>query len=164
LRHVRGLSVSDEIEEIEEIEELAYVILQTVNRTQAKGTTARIISPRDPEVADELGMDPDEDRLLTAVEYLLEEGYVVPAGIDLPRGDYTIAPAGLEWLEMGATTEPLEAPGEAPSEEAIEPSEDPREPPQEQLPRRLSQPLIQAHKRVDREPTERPWWRRWFGT
>jgi hypothetical protein len=109
-------------------------------------------------------MDPDEDRLLTAVEYLLEEGYVVPAGIDLPRGDYTIAPAGLEWLEMGATTEPLEAPGEAPSEEAIEPSEDPREPPQEQLPRRLSQPLIQAHKRVDREPTERPWWRRWFGT
>jgi hypothetical protein len=156
--------VSDEIEEIEEIEELAYVILQTVNRTQAKGTTARIISPRDPEVADELGMDPDEDRLLTAVEYLLEEGYVVPAGIDLPRGDYTIAPAGLEWLEMGATTEPLEAPGEAPSEEAIEPSEDPREPPQEQLPRRLSQPLLQAHKRVDREPTERPWWRRWFGT
>jgi hypothetical protein len=152
--------VSDEIEEIEEIEELAYVILQTVNRTQAKGTTARIISPRDPEVADELGMDPDEDRLLTAVEYLLEEGYVVPAGIDLPRGDYTIAPAGLEWLEMGATTEPLEAPGE----EAIEPSEDTREPPQEQLPRRLSQPLIQAHKRVDREPTERPWWRRWFGT
>jgi hypothetical protein len=156
--------VSDEIEEIEEIEELAYVILQTVNRTQAKGTTARIISPRDPEVADELGMDPDEDRLLTAVEYLLEEGYVLPAGIDLPRGDYTIAPAGLEWLEMGATTEPLEAPGEAPSEEAIEPSEDPREPPQEQLPRRLSQPLLQAHKRVDREPTERPWWRRWFGT
>jgi hypothetical protein len=155
--------VSDEIEEIEEIEELAYVILQTVNRTQAKGTTARIISPRDPEVADELGMDPDEDRLLTAVEYLLEEGYVVPAGIDLPRGDYTIAPAGLEWLEMGATTEPLEAPGEAPGEEAIEPSEDTREPPQEQLPRRLSQPLIQAHKQVDREPTERPWWRRVFG-
>jgi hypothetical protein len=160
---VRGLSVSDEIEEIEEIEELAYVILQTVNRMQAKGTTARIISPRDPEVTDELGMDPDEDRLLTAVEYLLEEGYVVPAGIDLPRGDYTIAPAGLEWLEMGATTEPLEAPGEAPGEEAIEPLEDTREPPQEQLPRRLSQPLIQAHKRVDREPTERPWWRRVFG-
>jgi hypothetical protein len=155
--------VSDEIEEIEEIEELAYVILQTVNRTQAKGTTARIVPPRDPEVTDELGMDPDEDRLLTAVEYLLEEGYVVPAGIDLPRGDYTIAPAGLEWLEMGATTEPLEAPGEAPGEEAIEPSEDTREPPQEQLPRRLSQPLIQAHKQVDREPTERPWWRKVFG-
>jgi hypothetical protein len=156
--------VSDEIEEIEEIEELAYVVLQTVNRTQAKGSTARIISPRDPEVADELGLDPDEDRLLTAVEYLLEEGYVVPAGIELPRGDYTIAPAGLEWLEMGATTESLEAaPGEAPGEEATEPSEGTASP-QEQLPRRLSQPLIQARQQLDREPIERPWWRRWFGT
>ena len=155
--------MSDEIEEIEEIEELAYVVLQTVNRTQAKGSTARIISPRDPEVADELGLDPDEDRLLTAVEYLLEEGYVVPAGIELPRGDYTIAPAGLEWLEMGATTEPLEAPGEAPGEEAIEPVEATREPPQEQLPRRVSQPLIQARQQLDREPIERPWWRRVFG-
>jgi hypothetical protein len=152
--------VSDEIEEIEEIEELAYVVLQTVNRTQAKGSTARIISPRDPEVADELGLDPDEDRLLTAVEYLLEEGYVVPAGIELPRGDYTIAPAGLEWLEMGATTESLEA---APGEEAIEPVEATREPPQEQLPRRVSQPLIQARQQLDQEPIERPWWRRVFG-
>jgi hypothetical protein len=154
--------VSDEIEDIEEIEELAYVVLQTVNRTQAKGSTARIISPRDPEVADELGLDPDEDRLLTAVEYLLEEGYVVPAGIELPRGDYTIAPAGLEWLEMGATTESLEAPGEAPGEEAIEPVEATREP-QEQLPRRVSQPLIQARQQLDQEPIERPWWRRVFG-
>ena len=133
MRHVRGLSVSDEIEKIEEIEELAYVVLQTVNRTQAKGSTARIISPRDPEVADELGLDPDEDRLLTAVEYLLEEGYVVPAGIELPRGDYTIAPAGLEWLEMGARTEPLEAPGEAPGEEATELSEGTASPQEQQL-------------------------------
>jgi hypothetical protein len=148
-------------DEIEEIEELAYVVLQTVNRTQAKGSTARIISPRDPEVADELGLDPDEDRLLTAVEYLLEEGYVIPAGIELPRGDYTIAPAGLEWLEMGATTEPLEALGEAPGEEATEPSEGTASP-QEQLPRRLS-PLIQARQQLDQEPIERPWWRRVFG-
>jgi hypothetical protein len=101
-------------DEIEEVEELAYVVLQTVNRTQAKGTTARIVTPRDPEVTDELGMDPDEDRLLGAVEYLLEQGYVVPAGIDLPRGDYTVAPAGLEWLEMGVTELP-EAPGGRPS-------------------------------------------------
>jgi hypothetical protein len=155
--------VSDEIEEIEEIEELAYVVLQTVNRTQAKGTTARIISPRDPEVTDELGLDPDEDRLLTAVEYLLEEGYVVPAGIELPRGDYTIAPAGLEWLEMGATTEPLEAPGEAPGEEAIEPSEGTTEVPLLQHPHPVPRALMEARKQLDREPTERPWWRRVFG-
>jgi hypothetical protein len=156
--------VSDEIEEIEEIEELAYVVLQTVNRTQAKGSTARIISPRDPEVADELGLDPDEDRLLTAVEYLLEEGYVVPAGIELPRGDYTIAPAGLEWLEMGATTESLEAaPGEAPGEEAIEPSEGTTEVPLLQHPHPVPRALMEARKQLDREPTERPWWRRVFG-
>ena len=155
--------MSDEIEDVEEIEELACVVLQTVNRTQAKGTTARIISPRDPEVADELGLDPDEDRLLTAVEYLLEEGYVIPAGIELPRGDYTIAPAGLEWLEMGATTEPLEAPGEASGEEAIEPSED-TAPPQGQIPRRIQRKLIEARQQLDREPIERLWWRRWFGT
>jgi hypothetical protein len=146
-------------DEIEEVEELAYVVLQTVNRTQAKGTTARIVTPRDPEVTDELGMDPDEDRLLRAVEYLLEQGYMVPAGIDLPRGAYTVAPAGLEWLEMGATESP-----EAPGEEAIEPVQDTTELPQEkQLPRRLSQPLLEARKQLDREPLERPWWRRMFG-
>lgn len=142
----------------DEIGRLAYVVLRAVNRKQAKGSTVRIVSPRDPEVAHELGMDPDEDRLLRAVEYLLEQGYVVPAGIDLPRGDYTIAPAGLEWLEMGVT----EPPG-APGEEAIEPVEDTTELPQEQLPRRLSQPLIEARKQLDREPIERPWWRRMFG-
>ncbi len=142
----------------DEIGRLAYVVLRTVNRMQAKGSTVRIVTPRDPEVAHELGMDPDEDRLLRAVEYLLEQGYVVPAGIDLPRGDYTIAPAGLEWLEMGVTESP-----EAPGEEAIEPVEDTTELPQEQLPRRLSQPLIEARKQLDREPIERPWWRRMFG-
>ena len=47
------MTVSDELEETEE---LTYVVLQTVNRKQAKGTTARIVTPRDPEVTDELGM------------------------------------------------------------------------------------------------------------
>ena len=146
-------------DELEEVEELAYVVLQTVNRKQAKGTTARIVTPRDPEVTDELGMDPDEDRLLGAVEHLLERGYVVPAGIDLPRGAYTIAPAGLEWLEMGATESP-----QAPGEGAIERVEDTTELPQEQLPRRLAQPLSEARRQLDREPPiERPWWRRMFG-
>ena len=146
-------------EEIEEIEDLAYVVLRTVNRKQAKGTSTRIVTPRDPEVAHELGMDPDEDRLLRAVEYLLEQGYVVPAGIDLPRGDYTIAPAGLEWLEMGVTESP-QAPG---GEEDIKRVDDTKELPQDQLPRRLSQPLIEARRQLDREPIERPWWRRLFG-
>jgi hypothetical protein len=93
------------------------------------------------------------------VEYLLEEGYVVPAGIELPRGDYTIAPAGLEWLEMSATTEPPEAP----PEEAIEPSEGTTEVPQRRHPHPVPRALMEARKQLDREPTERPWWRRVFG-
>jgi hypothetical protein len=60
---------------------------------------------------------------------------------------------------MGVTESP-----EVPGEEAIEPVEDTTELPQEeQLPRRLSQPLIEARKQLDREPIERPWWRRMFG-
>ena len=96
MRHVRALTVSDEIGR------LAYVVLWMLNRMQAKGSTVRIVVPRDPEVAYELGVNTDEDVIMIAVGYLLEQGYVVPAGIDLQRGAYTIAPAGLEWLEAGA--------------------------------------------------------------
>ena len=142
----------------DEIGRLAYVVLRTVNRMQAKGSTVRIVSPRDPEVAHELGMDTDEDVILTAVEYLLEQGYVVPAGIDLQGGAYTIAPAGLEWLEAGAS-----GPPQAPREEAIEPSEG-TEPPQGRIPRRFQRELIEARKRRDQELIGRPWWHRWFGS
>jgi len=151
LGHVRALKVSDEIEE------LAYVVLQTANRLQAKGSTVRIVAPRDPEAAHELGMDPDEDGLLAAVEYLLDQGYVAPAGIALLRGAYTITPVGLEWLEVGAS-----GPPQAPREEAIEPSEGP-EPPQERIPRRFQRELIEARKRLNHELVGRPWWRRLFG-
>ena len=142
----------------DEIGRLAYVVLRTVNRMQAKGSTVRIVSPRDPEVAHELGMDTDEDVILTAVEYLLEQGYVVPAGIDLQGGAYTIAPAGLEWLEAGAS-----GPSQAPREEAIEPSEG-TEQPQGRIPRRFQRELIEARKRRDHELIGRPWWHRWFGS
>ena len=50
-----------------EPEHLAWIVLRTVNRTQAKGSTARIV-PRDPEVAYELDMLPTEDELLSAEE------------------------------------------------------------------------------------------------
>ena len=142
----------------DEIGRLAYVVLRTVNRMQAKGSTVRIVSPRDPEVAHELGMDTDEDVILTAVEYLLEQGYVVPAGIDLQGGAYTIAPWGLEWLKAGAS-----GPPQAPREETIEPSEG-TEPPQGRIPRRFQRELIEARKRRDQELIGRPWWHRWFGS
>ena len=86
---------------MEELEQRAWVVLRTVNRTQAKGSTARIVVPRDPEVAYELAVAPTEDELLSAEEYLLDQGYVAPVDIGLTRGTYTITPAGLDWLDSG---------------------------------------------------------------
>jgi hypothetical protein len=91
---------------VEELEQLAWVVLWTVNRTQAKGSTARIVVPRDPEVAYELDVVPTEDELLSAEEYLLDQGYVAPVDIGLTRGTYTITPAGLDWLDSGLPRPP----------------------------------------------------------
>jgi predicted transcriptional regulator len=88
--------------------QLARAILQTVNRTQARGSTVRIVVPRDSDVTDELGIDPDADRLQSAVEHLLERGYIVPADVGLTRGAYTITRAGLLWLS-GDRSEPPDA-------------------------------------------------------
>jgi hypothetical protein len=86
----------------DELERIAWVVLETVNEAQAKGSTVRLVVPRDPEVAaDELGMDPDGDRILTVEEYLLEQGYLTTAEVGLTRGAYTITAAGLDWLERG---------------------------------------------------------------
>jgi hypothetical protein len=83
------------------IEEFAWVLLRAANRTQAKGSTVRLVVPRTPEVADNLGVDLDEDQLVAVEEHLLERGYLVPVDIGLTRGTYTITPAGFRWLERG---------------------------------------------------------------
>lgn len=86
-----------------ESERLAWSVLRTANRTQAKGSTARIVVPRDPEMVDELSRDlevtPTDDDLLSAEEYLEERGYLAPTDIGLTRGTYTITPVGLRWIE-----------------------------------------------------------------
>ena len=91
---------------VKDLEQLAWVVLCTVNRTQAKGSTARVIVPRDPELAYELEAAPTEDELLSAEEYLLDQGYVAPLDIGLTRGTYTITPAGLDWLDRGSPEPP----------------------------------------------------------
>jgi hypothetical protein len=45
-------------------EALARVVLQTANRTQAKGSSARLVVPRAPEVVDEVGVELTESRRL----------------------------------------------------------------------------------------------------
>src|SRR5215211_9531118 len=76
-RGCSGVSVGDEIEQ------LAWVVLRAANRRQAKSSTARLIVPRAPEVAEELGMDLTDAQFLSVEEYLQGHGYVVPADIGL---------------------------------------------------------------------------------
>jgi hypothetical protein len=154
---VLGSGVSEETPVANETELLAGTILRAVNRAQAKGSTVRLVVPRAPEVACEVGMELPEARILEVEEYLLDCGYITPAG--------------LEWLDMGAS-EPLEAfrvEGTRPSEWA-EPrpaTKDTREDivkrPQERIPRRLQRELNKARKQLEEGSKERGWWRRAFG-
>ena len=86
----------------DENEHFAWIVLRAANRMQAKGSTARIIVPRDPEVvsevAQELSLSPSDDDLLSAEEYLMECDYIAPVDIGLTRGSYSVTPAGLDWL------------------------------------------------------------------
>jgi hypothetical protein len=92
---VRGMTVTDNTEH------LAWVVLQTTNRTQAKGSTVRLVAPRAPEMAYEREPPLTEAELLEVEEYLLECGHVAPTNIGLRWGTYTITPAGFSWLEGG---------------------------------------------------------------
>jgi hypothetical protein len=83
----------------DETEKLALVVLLAANRTQAKGSTVRLIVPRAPEVAEELGVELAEDLIFVVEEYLLKRGYAAPANIGLSWGTYTITPTGFSWLE-----------------------------------------------------------------
>ena len=58
-----------------EAEKLAWVVLRVANRTQAKGSTARLVVLRAPEVAFAVGADALGDELCRAAEdYLVEQG------------------------------------------------------------------------------------------
>ena len=81
-----------------ETELLAWSVLRAADRTQARGTTVRLVVPRAPDVAHDLDIEVAEERLLTAEEWLVERGYLATANVGLTRGAYTITPAGLVWL------------------------------------------------------------------
>ena len=123
-------------------ERLAWLLLRAVNRTQAKGSTVRLAIPRDPEVIDELGIDPSEEQLLSAEEYLEERGYLQRADISLTMGTYTMTPVGLEWLERGIPGRP----------EAVEAVEEQQGRGQE----------ARSDAGGAQEGSRRPWWRRVF--
>ena len=161
-----------------ETELVALVVLRAANRTQAKGSTVRLVVPSAPEVAYEvMGVELSEAQLLEVEEYLQEHGYIEPVDIGLSRGTYTITPAGLEYLDVSAS-EPLEGSREGATEprgEVDPPQATPRMDAggtqehtemraQGWIPRRFQMELIDARKQLQEECSEeRTWWRRMFG-
>jgi hypothetical protein len=87
-------------------EALAWIVLRTANRTQAKGSSVRIVVPRALEMAHEVGVELTEARLVEVEGYLYLNGYVEPVDMGLSWGTYTITPAGFEWLEGGGMPKP----------------------------------------------------------
>jgi hypothetical protein len=126
---------------------LPWLVLRAANRTQAKGSTVRLIVPRAQEVAEGLGMELTDSQLLSVEEHLQNHGYVEPANIGLTWGTYTITPAGLRWLEEAPPAEPLELPTETP-ESGVEEQE-------------RAEPSSTGGPQEGAEP--RSWWRRVFG-
>ena len=82
-------------------QQLAWLVLETVNRTQGRGTTVRLVVPSAPGVTRQLNPALAEHELLAAEEYLLELGHIAPSNLELTWGIYTITPAGLDWLDEG---------------------------------------------------------------
>ena len=82
-------------------QQVAWLVLETLNRTQARDTTIRLVVPSDPEVARQLDPTLTEHALLAAEMHLLEQGYIAPTNLGLTWSTYTITPAGLQWLEEG---------------------------------------------------------------
>jgi hypothetical protein len=148
-----------------ETEVLALVVLRAANRTQAKGTSVRLVVLRAPEVANEVDMGLTEAQLLSVEGYLAYHGYIEPVHIGLSSGTYTITTTGLEWVEMSAP-EPLEpaSEGAKPRPAAGGAREDTREDIEKRqegrIPRRIQRGLNEARKQLKEE---RPWWRRVFG-
>jgi hypothetical protein len=167
-----------------ETELLARVVLQAANRTQAKGSTTRLIMPAAPEVADEMGVELTQEQLVTAEEYLLERDYVTPVDIALSWGTYTITPAGMGWLGDGlresSTTDRVRELAERPGEEAAfelalraELEEERRR--IEEFERKLDEETPGGPKSGAERPSDTsgyavrrsqtgPWWKRVFGS
>jgi hypothetical protein len=66
-----------------ETELFALAVLRAANRTQARGTTVRLVVPRAAEVAGDLGVEVAEERIVAVEEWLVERGYLAQANVGL---------------------------------------------------------------------------------
>ena len=169
-------------------EQAAWLVLQAVNRVQAKGSTVRLVAPRDPDIVEELGRElgsgPTDEELLSAEDYLLEHGYIALTDLGVTRNVYTVTRAGLDWLEADLTA-PRSKSQQGPSEEAQSRETRPGAPrPLDEIPQhaedvgsiivlrgerdRLLQELEEQRLLIERLEAElgrrrSPWYERWFG-
>jgi hypothetical protein len=137
---------------------LPWLVLRAANRTQAKGSTVRLIVPRAQEVAEELGMELTDAQFLSVEEHLHNHGYIEPANIGLTWGTYTVTPAGLRWLEEAPPSESPDSSTETPSSPVrpeppapAEPSEPERAQPDTDAPEREEPNRV----KLEREEPER---------
>jgi hypothetical protein len=160
------------------------LVLQAVNRVQAKGSTVRLVAPRDPDIVEELGLGPTDEELLSAEDYLLEHSYIALTDLGVTRNVYTVTRAGLDWLEADLTA-PRGKSQQGPSEEAQSRETWPGAPrPSGEMPQhaeevgslivlrgerdRLLQELEEQRLLIERLEAElgrrrSPWYERWFG-
>ena len=172
-----------------QIEQLAWVVLRAANRSQARGSTVRLVVPRAPEVAEEMGVDLTDGQFRSVEEYLLDHGYVAEADISLAWSAYTVTNAGLKWLEKSLPepllTDRMQEVAEGPDkEEAFESAlraeleeerrrmeelerelgEEPSEVPETAAEEQEERAEPQSSTGDAREGAEpRSWWRRLFG-
>jgi hypothetical protein len=166
----------------EEPTALAWLVLGAANRAQAKGSNVRLIVPRAPEVAQELGMDLTDEQFLSVEKYLEDQGYIAPADVSLTWSAYTITSAGYEWLgaalsdqEVALATALWAEFSEAVRQESAAVRErddlrpeletsrgEPRDSPSAtaEEPERVE---LGSGTRGTQERAARPWWRRVFG-
>jgi hypothetical protein len=90
------------------------LVLQAVNRGQAKGSTVRLVAPRDPDIVEELGRElgsgPTDEELISAEDYLLEHGYIALTDLGVTRNVYTVTRgAGLARGGLNGTSEQVAA-------------------------------------------------------
>ena len=75
-------------------QQVAWLVLETLNRTQGKDTTVRLVVPRDPEVTHLLDPTLAAHKLPAAEAYLLERGYIAPTNLASRGAPTRLPPRG----------------------------------------------------------------------
>jgi hypothetical protein len=81
-----------------QLKRFAALLLRAMAQEQARTGSERV-SPRHPEVARRLGLEPDSPELAIAERYLVREDYIRPSGADRESDSYAITQTG--WEDLG---------------------------------------------------------------